>query len=130
MIKPDLGFVLLFVKNPAESAKFYSSILNLKPVDESPTFVLFRLSNGVMLGLWSHETAEPKVTAQPGAAEIAFGADNVDDLHAAWKYLGVVIAQEPTEMDFGRTFVALDPDGHRVRVYKLRQELQSRPYRN
>jgi hypothetical protein len=25
-------------------------------------------------------------------------------------------------MDFGRTFVAIDPDGHRIRVYKLRDE--------
>jgi hypothetical protein len=29
----------------------------------------------------------------------------------------VSIIQEPTDMDFGRTFVGLDPDGHRVRVF-------------
>jgi hypothetical protein len=27
------------------------------------------------------------------------------------------IAQAPTAMDFGMTFVALDPDGHRLRVF-------------
>ncbi len=27
------------------------------------------------------------------------------------------IAQPPTAMDFGLTFVALDPDGHRLRVF-------------
>jgi hypothetical protein len=27
------------------------------------------------------------------------------------------MAQTPTEMDFGTTFVALDPDGHRLRVF-------------
>ena len=29
----------------------------------------------------------------------------------------VRIAQEPTDMDFGRTFVALDADGNRLRFY-------------
>jgi hypothetical protein len=27
------------------------------------------------------------------------------------------MAQAPTELDFGRTFVALDPDNHRLRVF-------------
>ena len=30
---------------------------------------------------------------------------------------GVKIAQAPTRMDFGYTFLGLDPDGHRVRVF-------------
>jgi hypothetical protein len=30
---------------------------------------------------------------------------------------GLPIAQAPTAMDFGPTFVALDPDGHRLRVF-------------
>jgi len=27
------------------------------------------------------------------------------------------IIQEPVQMDFGYTFVATDPDGHRLRVF-------------
>jgi predicted enzyme related to lactoylglutathione lyase len=27
------------------------------------------------------------------------------------------VAQPPTRMDFGFTFLALDPDGHRLRVF-------------
>jgi len=30
---------------------------------------------------------------------------------------GLVIVQAPTEMDFGYTFVASDPDGYRLRVF-------------
>lgn len=30
---------------------------------------------------------------------------------------GLSIAQAPVAMDFGMTFVALDPDGHRLRVF-------------
>lgn len=46
-------------------------------------------------------------------------ADNqtVDRLHSQWAESGVSIAQAPTRLDFGYTFVALDPDGHRLRVF-------------
>ena len=35
----------------------------------------------------------------------------------AWAKLGLKILQEPTKMDFGYTFTAADPDGHRLRVF-------------
>ena len=78
------------------------------------------LSDGVMLGLWLRRTVEPKASAQTGGSEVAFTVDSADAvkaLHADWKKRGLVIAQAPTDMDFGHTFVALDPDGHRLRVF-------------
>ncbi len=120
MLNPILGFTLLFVANPQKSSLFYQEILNLKPIEESQTFVMFALKNGVMLGLWSKYTAEPRVEAQAGALEICFPTDNVDALYEEWGKKYVTVAQKPTDMDFGRTFVILDPDGHRIRVYKLR----------
>jgi len=122
MVNAELGYVLLFVKNPHRSASFYSELFGLKPIEQSPTFVLFRLANGVMLGLWSCYTAEPRVDHLPGGSEICFAATQVDSVFEEWGKLGVTIIQKPTEMDFGRTFVAIDPDGHRIRVYKLRDE--------
>ncbi len=122
MFKPNLGFVLLFVEDPLQSGAFYSQILNRKPLEEAPTFVMFALENGVMLGLWSRKTAEPTVIATGGGSEIAFGDENVDLVYKKWTDLGIPMAQEPTDMDFGRTFVALDPDGHRIRVYRLKEE--------
>lgn len=119
MFNPSLGFVLLFVKNPLNSVRFYEEILVLKPVQQSPTFVMFALSNGVILGLWSYKTANPDVIAQPGASEIAFAHQDIDGLYAQWKKMGITIAQEPTDMSFGRTFTVLDPDGHRIRIYAL-----------
>jgi predicted enzyme related to lactoylglutathione lyase len=44
-------------------------------------------------------------------------ADAVGVTHADWSKRGLTIAQPPTQMDFGHTFVALDPDGHRLRVF-------------
>ncbi len=119
MIKPELGFVLLFVKNPHESAVFYSKLFNAKPIEQSPTFAMFALSNNTMLGLWSKYTAEPHVSKDPGAAEICFAVENVDAAFEALGVQGITMIQKPTDMDFGRTFVALDPDGHRIRIYTL-----------
>jgi predicted enzyme related to lactoylglutathione lyase len=119
MFAASLGFVLLFVANPQESGRFYEKLFDLKPVEESPTFVMFALKNGVMLGLWSKYTAEPRVEAVPGALEICFPTEDVDALYEAWSKKRVTVAQKPTDMDFGRTFVVLDPDGHRIRAYKL-----------
>lgn len=117
-----LGFVLLFVKNPLASCDFYRRLLQLEPVEQSPTFALFALENGVSLGLWSSATAEPAVVVGGGGSEICFSAENVDEVYAKGLELGIHIAQAPTDMDFGRTFVGLDPDGHRIRIYRLREE--------
>ena len=47
----------------------------------------------------------------------------VQDLRSPdWAKRGLEIIQRPTEMEFGLTFVALDPDGHRLRVYALPQQ--------
>ena len=122
MFNPTLGITLLFVTNPQKSSLFYQEILNLKPIEESPTFVMFALKNGIMLGLWSKYTAEPRVEVAAGALEICFPAENVDALYEEWGKMHVTVAQKPTDMDFWRTFVILDPDGHRIRIYKLYEE--------
>ncbi len=116
----EFNFLLLYVANPPASAKFYADLLGLPVAEQSPTFAMLPLRNGVMLGLWSRATVEPKVTAAAGANEIAFAVEGdakVSDLHADWSRRGLTIAQPPTKMDFGFTFVAVDPDGHRLRVF-------------
>jgi catechol 2,3-dioxygenase-like lactoylglutathione lyase family enzyme len=124
MFAPHLGFVLLFVSNPQKSRIFYQELFGISPIEESPTFVMFALKNGVMLSLWSKYTAEPRVEFSPGAMEIGFPAEDVDALYEKWSNKHLTVAQKPTDMDFGRTFVVLDPDGHRIRVYKLSEENQ------
>ena len=117
---PDPNFILLYVDSPAASAGFYTDLIGRPPVEASPTFAMFALESGVMLGLWSRHTVEPAATALPGAGEIAFAlADNaaVTRTHADWQARGLPIAQAPVDLDFGHTFVALDPDGHRLRVF-------------
>ena len=114
----NLALVILLVADPARSADFYRGVLGLEPAEQSPTFAMFALPSGVGLGLWSSATTAPPPAAAPGAAELCFLEEDVDGVHAAWVARGVRIAQAPTDLDFGRTFVALDPDGHRVRVFR------------
>ncbi|PZM11220.1 VOC family protein [Rhizobium tubonense] len=119
------NFMLLYVDSPSASATFYGALLEREPVETSPTFALFALDSGLMLGLWSRHTVEPAATAAGGGGEVAFTVEtaaDVDDTHSSWKARGLSILQEPTTMDFGRTFVALDPDGHRLRVFAPEQE--------
>lgn len=122
MFQVHLSCVLLFVENPHQSSAFYRRLFEKEPVEESPTFVLFDLQNGVQLGLWSKKTAEPQVLLPAGGSEIAFSEEAVDSIYEKWQKWGVPMAQEPTDMDFGRTFVAVDPDGHRIRIYRLFEE--------
>lgn len=117
---PDFSFVLLYVDNPVASARFYGELLATPPIEASPTFAMFPLREGVMLGLWARAGVEPAPESAKGASEIAFtvaDAAAVDATHADWRARGLTITQAPTAMDFGRTFVALDPDGHRLRVF-------------
>jgi predicted enzyme related to lactoylglutathione lyase len=122
---PHPNFMILYVDSPKASGDFYSSLLGLEWVESSPTFVLFALESGLMLGLWSRQTVEPAAAAAGGGAELAIPVKSpatVDTTHTEWKARGLSILQEPTEMDFGRTFVGLDPDGHRLRVFAPAQE--------
>lgn len=116
----DAHFILLHVESPADSARFYEGLLGTPPLEQSPTFAMFALPSGARLGLWSRYTVEPAATARGGAAEIAMvvpSAGAVDAAHADWRSRGIAILQEPTDLDFGRTFTAADPDGHRLRVF-------------
>lgn len=118
----DLSYVILYVDSPMASGDFYRSLLRREPVQASPIFALFTLDSGLRLGLWARHAVEPAATSAGACAEIAMAVDHpskVDAIHADWKARGLPIQQAPTDMDFGRTFVALDPDGHRLRVFAV-----------
>lgn len=116
----DPNFYLLYVDSPNASASFYAGLLGRPPVEAAETFAMFALEGGAMLGLWARRGVEPPPAAGGGGAELAFAVDSrhaVDEAHAEWMGRGVKIAQRPVQMDFGYTFVGLDPDGHRLRVF-------------
>lgn len=116
---PAPNLVLLYVKDPIASAEFYQKLFEQPPAGKFPTYVAFAFPNGVQIGLWS-TTAKNFVSGGSGhLSEIAFMLKNEQEvlaLHDRWKKQGVSIEQGPHKAVFGLTFVATDPDGHRIRV--------------
>ncbi len=115
---PKFGLIVLYVKDVAISAAFYRDLLGAVPVESSATFAMFPMPP-VMLGLWARTEVKPEASGSPGALEIDFrvaDAQAVRDTHAEWVKKGLTIVQAPVELDFGFTFMAVDPDGHKLRV--------------
>ena len=117
MISPNL--LILYVENPAASGRFYEQLFGRAPVAQSPGFVAFQFDNGLGLGLWATSANDFVSVGSGNRSEIAIVVSEdaeIDALHDTWKAAGVTIEQPPFTAVFGRTFVALDPDGHRIRV--------------
>jgi catechol 2,3-dioxygenase-like lactoylglutathione lyase family enzyme len=115
----NFNFVLLYVENPQASAAFYADLLGRPVIDSRPGFAMLPLSDSVTLGLWLRKDVEPAAVAPPGGSEVSFtvaDAAAVEATCADWKRRGLKIIQQPVQKDFGHTFVATDPDGHRLRV--------------
>ena len=114
-----LNYILLAVANPAASADLYAKLLGRQPVENSPTFALFVLEHGLKLGLWIADDIAP-APRPAGGVELSFAQPDRDTVLATykdWTELGLEVVQEPTQMDFGFTFVVEDPDGHRLRPF-------------
>jgi catechol 2,3-dioxygenase-like lactoylglutathione lyase family enzyme len=112
--------ILSYVADARESTALYAKILGLEPEEATPTYSLFALPNGARLALRSRDGVEPRATL-PGGTELCFSVDTdeaVRKTRNAWFKLGLRIIQEPVAMDFGFTFTAADPDGHRLRVFR------------
>jgi catechol 2,3-dioxygenase-like lactoylglutathione lyase family enzyme len=117
MAKANL--IILYVADPLASVSFYSKLLDKEPLVSFPTFSSFELQDGFVLGLWAQDTVAPEPSKTGNRSELAFMVKDEEAVRAhyeKWKGAGLTIAQELTKMDFGPTFVALDPDGHRLRV--------------
>ncbi|HTH98821.1 MAG TPA: VOC family protein [Stellaceae bacterium] len=115
--------MVLYVEDVERSGAFYGKLFGLEPVAASPNFRAFEFPSGLRLGMWARRMAEPMAIMTGGGAEIVLPVasyDEVDATHQDWRGRGLNIVQRPTTMDFGRTFLAIDPDGHRLRVFAER----------
>ncbi|QOZ47215.1 drug:proton antiporter [Bradyrhizobium sp. CCBAU 53340] len=115
----DFNLVVLYVDDAQASSTFYQTLLGCPVAQSSPKFVVLPLGHGTMLGLWQRDAVAPPSASEGGSSEISWAAANEEAVRATydtWLTRGVRIAQPPTAMPFGHTFVALDPDGHRLRV--------------
>ncbi len=118
MFSPEM--IILYVENVATSIRFYDGLIGKPPVEASANFAMYAFENGITLGLWVGHDVRPVPKNAGGGSEIGFTLKDknaVDGKFKEWKDKGYSMAQEPTQMDFGYTFTALDPDGHRLRVF-------------
>ena len=119
---PDPTTIILYVLDVPASARFYADLLGRQPVEAHANFAMLILTPGVMLGLWARHDVAPAAISLPGCAELAIAVadrETVLTLHQDWSRRGITIIQAPVPMDFGFTFTAADPDGHRLRVMAL-----------
>lgn len=111
--------VILYVTDVEASTTFYRQALNTEPIETFDDFAVFALTEDVTIGLQTRDQIDPAATGTPGSVELSMSYathDDVDQLYQDWTTLGFPIALEPTTLEFGYTFVATDPDGHRLRV--------------
>lgn len=116
------SMVFYYVDSPEQSATFYEDLFGRPPVEASPTFAMFVLDGGMKVAFWSRHTVEPGATAAGGGGELGFHVADPAAVQRAYDDLkgrGIELLQAPTEMDFGHSCMALDPDGHRLRIYSM-----------
>lgn len=117
MLAPNL--IIFYVKNPLESSEFYTKIFKIKPVQAFPTWASFSFPNGLHFALWSTKAKDFVSEGTGSRSELCFlvsDEQEVRRLREEWGHLGVKIEQDLFKAVFGLNFVALDPDGHRIRV--------------
>lgn len=120
IIEPNV--VVLYVDDLVITSQFYQDLLGIRPEEASLTFHSFTLSKGINLALKARHSVVPPTEVKSGNGELAFTLDDnkkVDDLFAKWQSQGISIIFPPSQLPFGYTFVAIDPDGHRLRVASL-----------
>lgn len=110
---------IVYVNDAPSAARFYGDLLHLSPDLETPGYISFNLGSGADLSLWSgqFDHLSPDV---PRTSEVCLalpgGPDELDETFHEWQAKGVTILEEPHDAVFGRTFLAADPDGNRIRV--------------
>ncbi|WP_394182804.1 VOC family protein [Marinomonas posidonica] len=115
------NFPIFYVNDVEASVDFYRLLFERDPVEQQDSFALFVSESGNKFGLWAWSCVEPKADKVVSASmEIALEVSNLITLQIycrKWSELGVEIIQDISVMDFGTSFTALDPDGHRLRVF-------------
>lgn len=117
MFKPDS--LILYCDNLDISTKFYRHFLGKDPIEQFDGFSVFQLDTHFILGLQDKHSITPKPQSNFGGFELSMTVQDhgkVEEFFNICKEQQIPIALQPTELEFGYTFVVLDPDGHRLRI--------------
>lgn len=116
----DSTMIVLYVDDITASTEFYARLLAQEAVESTSHFTLFIRPTGAKIALWSKQAVQPAAGGLPGCCELALAVPDaaaVDTLYRRLSATGVEIEQRPSRLEFGYTFTARDPDGHRLRIY-------------
>lgn len=119
MLEPNV--IVFYVDNLSRSCEFYKRLFKIEPVEFSPTFCMFKLSNGMGIGFKDKHDQHLNAYSN-GGCELAFTVANqteVTRLFEEWQQNIINILEAPHTVPFGYTFTALDPDNNRLRVVAL-----------
>lgn len=112
--------IVLYVENVQLSMAFYTRAFECESKLLSPTFAVVEFAKNVKITLKQADALTPTSPIRGGGTELSIPATNrvdLDKLFEKWKQQGVIFAQEREQSVYGINFVALDPDGHRLRVF-------------
>lgn len=117
-LTPQANLQLLYVTDIQRSAALYRRLFAADPVFVSPRYVAFSAGGDALFALWSGGDApHADVPRFVEAGIMLASGEAVDQLYQAWRNdPDLRVAQPPSTEVFGRTFLMLDPDGHRLRV--------------
>ncbi|MEZ4668432.1 MAG: VOC family protein [Anaerolineae bacterium] len=120
----NLNYIVVYVNDLAKAKTFYTETLGMTALDavSSPTFVTLRPAAGAMIGLQDKTAARvaPGREEQPGSVELSFEVEDVDATWQEWNDKGVKLLSEPMDLTQLRYFLAQDPEGHYLSVYRFK----------
>ena len=128
----NLNFVILYMRDLEAGKAFYTQVLGMTVVEAAsgPTFVSLRAAGGgAMLALQDKMASRlpPGREDAAGSVEVSFEVEDVDGTWTAWKDKGVEMVTEPMDLPFGRYFMARDPEGHYLSVYRFGGQASTQP---
>ncbi|WP_341661806.1 glyoxalase [Vibrio sp.] len=110
---------VLYVENIQISQGFYTKVLGCESRSLSPTCMEIKFANNMSVLLKQNSNLVPTSRITGGGAELSILVEDqtkLESLYHSWKKQSVDFAQDPKELSYGVSFVALDPDEHRIRV--------------
>ena len=116
----NLGIVILYVHDIEKAKAFYSGVVGLPMVAEQSNdqFIFLQPAAGSILALQDIATTSANAHSVAGSTEIGLVVDDPDAVWKRWKDQGVELVTEVEDKPFGRYFLAKDPEGHFVSVYR------------
>ncbi|PCK32431.1 glyoxalase [Pseudoalteromonas piscicida] len=112
--------LVLYVSDIKLSAAFYGLLFQCETAQLSPTFVSLKCASNVSIALKQNTALTPPSSITGGGTEISVLQPSQEAflaLYDTWNSIDIEFAQAPQSEVYGMSFVVLDPDKHRIRVF-------------